>query len=1005
MARHPIASVSGGQLQPLDEAGRPGAPIPLGSAAWFAWLAGAGNGSFAYRGPAGGFTARRERRGKRDYWYAYRTSGGRLHKAYLGAAEALGPAHLDAVARRLAQRHAPAPLAPVFPPAPEHLLAARLQIPPADPRLLPRPRLAALLDGSPPARLALVVAPAGYGKTSLVADWLARGPRPAGWLAVDPADNDAPRFWRYLLAAMEPLAPAERRPALAALRAAPPATPDALLSAALALLGPATGALVLDDYHLIEQPAIHRGVAFLLDNLPAGLLLVITARAEPPLPLARLRARGQLCEIDVAALRLSRAETAAFLNGVAGLGLSPAQLDELDRRADGWAAGLRLFALAAAHADPAAVLAGFGGGHRYVFDYLADEVLRLQPPATQQFLLRSSILDRLSAELCDALTQAGETPPSPSPGQQTLETLARAGLFLTPLDAEGRWYRMHPLFAEFLRIKLDQASPGLAPALHRRAAAWYARCGEPTPAIAHALAGADWAAAAAAIAAVAQELIVRGETATLRRWAGQLPPEHAHAHPEIGLYLAWALLLDGEVAPVEPWLRAVEERHGGGTSTERLAGELAAVRGALALLFGDVERAAALVERARAALPAESMFSSVITFFEGAVGELTGDPAAAAAGYAAAAAEARAAGNVVVAVLALCSLAFLRTAEGRLHEAEALHRAGLALAVTPDGRPLPPASMAHAGLAGLRYIWDDLDGVAAHTAACLEIGEAWREPDTLLSAFALRARLLAARGETAAAARLLDEALRAAPAVSAFGGREAVLAEQARLALESGQLATAAAWADAASPDIAALQPYHHGQYLLVARIRTAEGRHEEAGRWLASLVERAEADGRAGDLVEALVAETTLLLVRGQPLAAKGRLRRALELAAAERPIRTFLDARLPLAGLLRAVAREPGAAALRPYIAALLAADRHWGAPRDEAPPEGALVEPLSAREREVLALLAAGLSNRAIAERLVVEVGTVKRHLIAIYRKLDAHSRTEAVARARSLGLVLG
>jgi ATP/maltotriose-dependent transcriptional regulator MalT len=502
MARRRIPRVTDDWLCPLGIDGDRLPSVLVGSAAWFAWLEESSHSSFAYAGPTGTFTARRERRQGRSYWYAYRTQGGGLRKQYLGLTAALTPERLASAAVDLAETsptetpltaepraiaESAQPPTPTTAPVVAHLLATRLFVPRPRPDLVARSRLLDRLEaGLERSCCTLLAAQAGAGKTTLLAAWLAASARPVAWLSLDERDQEVHQFLRYIIAAFEAVAPSFGQSALAWLDAPAPPPPEVVLTNLVndlaRLAGPCL--LVLDDYHLVRAAAIHQAVAFLLDHLPPAVHLVIATREDPPLPLPRLRARGLLTEIRAADLSFSAEEAARFLGDSMGLRLTDEQIGTLVERTEGWAAGLQLAGLALRdRADPAAFVAGFAGGHRLVADYLTTDVLDLQPAPLRRFLLVTSLLDRLCAPLCDALLvpddeRADAATCARGDSQATLEALERANLFLVPLDDERRWYRYHHLFADALRARLAREAGAEAVAtFHRRASAWLAAAG------------------------------------------------------------------------------------------------------------------------------------------------------------------------------------------------------------------------------------------------------------------------------------------------------------------------------------------------------------------------------------------------------------------------------------------------------------------------------------------------------------------------------------------------
>src|SRR5262245_8524047 len=447
------------------------------------------------------------------------------------------------------------------------LLETKLHVPRWRRGLVPRPRLHERLEQGAEAKLTLVSAPAGFGKTTLLAEWLAASAegRSAAWLSLDRGDDDPASFWSYLIAALRTVAPGVGAGALSLLQAPQPPSIEAVLAALLNDLGavPRDLVLVLDDYHLVDAREIHQGVAFLLDHLPPRVHLVIATRADPALPLARLRGRGELVELRAADLRFGPDEAAAYLNGAMGLALTAWDVATLEGRTEGWVAGLQLAALSLrGRPDPGAFIAGFAGSHRYVVDYLVEEVLQRQPEHVRSFLLRTAVLDRLSGPLCDAVTGQGG-------GKATLEALERGNLFVVALDDRRRWYRYHHLFADVLRAHLADEQPERVPDLHRRASEWYERNGEPAEAIRHALAAEDFERAAELVELAARATLRGSRSARLLEWLRALPEEVARTRPVLGTYYAFALLGAGELDAAAAWLREAERRLAGAAGAEQ----------------------------------------------------------------------------------------------------------------------------------------------------------------------------------------------------------------------------------------------------------------------------------------------------------------------------------------------------------------------------------------------------------------------------------------------------
>jgi len=563
------------------------------------------------------------------------------------------------------------------------LLSTKLRIPLRLRALVPRPRLLTRLEEGLAARLILVSAPAGFGKTTLLAQWLhgrqAEPPMRVAWLSLDREDDDPARFLVYLVAALQTLEPRLAEGLLPALRSPEPPPVESLLAVlvndAAALLGQGRSLLILDDYHAIQDPAIHGILSFLLDHLPPAVGLVVAGRADPPIPLSRLRGQGQLVELRDGDLRFTAGEAAAFLNEVMGLALSAADVAALEARTEGWITGLQLAALSLRGREPEripAFLQEFAGSHRFVLDYLLEEVLQQQPPGIQAFLLQTSILERLCGALCEAVV-GGRGLVDWESGQAVLEYLEANHLFILSLDEERCWYRYHRLFADLLRVRLPRLGPTLglpSPAeLHRRASAWYETEGLTGEAIAHALAAGDGERAANLVTDVGLDLLVRGELTTLLGWLEALHDDVVRARPWLCIYHAWALALSGCPEPAEARLQDAAA-----VDSNLLAGEAgghaAAIRAYMAAHAGDAAAAVELARRSLDLLPAkERTVRSVVAFTLAGVHRVRGDLEAATRALVEASTLGREGGNLHLAVSALCQLAALEMEGGRLHSA------------------------------------------------------------------------------------------------------------------------------------------------------------------------------------------------------------------------------------------------------------------------------------------------------------------------------------------------
>ncbi len=902
------------------------------------------------------------------------------------------------------------------------LLATKVHVPGLQPGFVPRPRLAEALGEGLARQLILVCAPAGFGKTALLADWARRGHRPVAWLSLDAGDNDLARFWRYAIAALDRAWPgiAERVGPL--LGPPPPRSFEGLVTALINELAGQPGEddllLVLDDYHLIDSPPVHTLVAFLLEHLPPGLHLVLASRADPPLPLARLRAGRQLAELRADELRFTSEEAGALLREVAGPGLPGAAADALAARTEGWAAGLQLAALSLrGQADAAGFVAAFSGSHRYVLDYLADEVLEHQSGQVRTFLLETSLLERLSGELCDAVT--GRTD-----GQAMLEEVERAGLFLVPLDEVRGWWRYHHLFADLLRARLQQQQPGRVPALHRAAAAWSDEHGLADDAVRHAVAAGDTAWTARLIEQHFDAVFyLRGEGATMQRWLSALPAELVWSRPRLLLAQATLATHAGRVEEVEPLLVAAERASAGAAEEpfEPAVGRAASMlvnvpalialcRSYLAQLRGDPESTAEFASRALAKLgEGEWMLSSAVQGFLATSEWLRGQLAEAERGFESSIAGWRAVGQLTVTSWRRYLLCQVQGAQGRLDAAAQTCQQALEVAAAPGRPPLPAAGPAYVGLGEVAYQRNELDGALRHVTEGIALCRQFVYTSPLAAGLVTLAWIRQATGDPAGALEAISEAGYASPVPA--GLLNPVPAQRARLLLAQGNVAAAVRWTQQHGLSVDDEPGYpREPEYLVLARVLLAQDRPGPALALLDGLYAAAVTQDRAGSVIEAGALRALALAASGRETGAVNALAEALVLACPQGYVRVFADEGPPMAALIaRLVAAqraEHGAARSVPLgcLARLLQAfDGQQAGPGATAAAVPGMVEPLTARELEVLRLLAAGRSNQAIAAELVVALDTVKKHVTHVLGKLGATNRTEAVARARQLGLI--
>jgi LuxR family maltose regulon positive regulatory protein len=938
------------------------------------------------------------------------------------------------------------------------LLQTKLYIPPTRPALVPRPRLVERLNQGLHRKLTLLSAPAGSGKTTLLAEWVAGCERPVGWLSLDEGDNDLARWLAYLFAALQRIRDrgeaiaSVRDSALSAFQSPRPPPVESVLTGLINAIAavPDPLALVLDDYHVIKAKPVHSAVAFLLDNLPPPMHVVIATRSDPPLPIARLRGRGQVTELRLSDLRFTPDEIAQFLQRVVGVDLDAEDLAALTMRTEGWVAGLQMAAIAmqsylaepSARAQPpraaqgkenvAAFLRSFAGSDRFVLDYLVEEVLQHQPLEVQTFLLHTSILDRLTASLCDAVvgqraTEAGgqnaveddlaSSVLRPwSSSQQMLERLEGANLFLVPLDGERRWYRYHRLFADLLCKRLHQTHPDLVPTLHRRASEWYDRTGQRTVAIEHALAAGDLEWTADLIEQAAEPTLMRSEVATFLRWVEALPDEAVLARPGLAAFHSWAMLLGGHpLEAAEARLQEALERD----PDRQVAGHAAAFRALIAALQGKMHQSIELSAQALALLPPESLLlRGMVADNLGITHLFTGNIEAAIEALDEAIRIGQQVGNVMIAVGALCNVAGLCVLQGQLRRAEALYQRALDLATDEQGQWLPIAGKALLGLGEVARAWDDLGAAERYLIQGIERMRHYGEVGLVVGYTSL-AFTRQAQGDPQGAQEAMANAQEAAVRFDATELDDRLVdACQVRLWVAQGEIELAQRWVDEQEPDWTATKPapgepgrssafLEMGEIerITLVHLRLAQGRAGEALAVLEPLVHAAQRHGRVKRVVELLALQAVAYQVQGDTERALAVLERTLRLAEPDGYVRVFVEAGEPMAHLLYEAASRGVAAN---YVGRLLAAfppvpEAPAVGPAAAPPHQAELVEPLSPRELEVLRLLAQGLSNREIAERLVISLSTVKGHTSNIYGKLAVGSRTQAVARARALGIL--
>jgi LuxR family maltose regulon positive regulatory protein len=878
------------------------------------------------------------------------------------------------------------------------LLTTKLYIPPPRPHLVERPHLIERLDEGLRlgCRLTLISASAGSGKTTLLSEWLhivgahRDAPLQVAWLSLDGDDNDQARFWAYIVAALQTIRPQVGQSVLPMLQGSQPPPARSILTPLLNEVAalPEPIVLVLDDYHLVTAGAIHDGVAFFLEHLPQQLHLVIATRADPPLPIARLRARGQLTELRADDLRFTPEEVAAFLNDVMELNLHLEDVAALEARTEGWVAGLSLAALSLqGREDAHAFVEAFTGGHQYILEYLVEEVLSRQPQPVQRFLLQTSILDRLCAPLCDALTGGHD-------GADMLERLRRDNLFTVPLDDERRWYRYHHLFGDLLRKRLGQSPPFIPPAgggvieeLHRRASRWHEENDFLEQAVKHARAAGDSERIAEIAEQAAGASMLDARLTALLRWVDALPQDVLRAHPRLQVYRAWALFMNGHLEAAQQALGDCRQA----LETLPPSPESDAPRRVLTRLLDIID------------MVAQGFMYSMDNKIEEAIRVCRRARDLALED-----------GHVFLVAQATEGLALAYYHQGRLRASAQSCQQVIDLSAQ-NAAQAPLAAAGYVELAGIHIEWNDLKKAADLLDEALALCREWGIIQTLNEAYTAQSHLLQLRGDIEGAWNVLEKARE-------FGSMEGdsslvnfrLATQQARLNLQTGKPEKAVRWVEGTR---AAFASGERGQQLPAAFVETlqttlaraylAQDKAEEALAALEPLLAPAEAADAFLHVIEVCALKALALQALGDTSAALASLERSLALAEPEGFARVYLNEGPPMVELLREAASRD----IHPeYTHKLLAAfgvseygRAGVGSPIPPHSPTSTLLDPLTPRELDVLCLISDGLSNQQIAERLVIALNTVKRHTSSIYGKLGVKSRTQAVARARELGLL--
>ena len=1030
----------------LQEKTAPGATIPamdFASTAWQSWLA--QRSSFAFQSKHGQrFTARKETRARGgSYWVAYRKIGGKLTHTYLGRPEDVTLSRLEQVADSFtkprskplahlsSQEQQTRPETSSEAGLQDQLLATKFFVPMASHTLIVRPRLFCLLEAGRQCRLTLVSAPAGFGKTTLLSAWvhtLSASQTAVAWVSLDEADNDPVRFWSYVLTALDRVRPGTYSELATYLRAEERPSLPSVITACLNRLAEHDSPLilVLDDYHLLTGEALHSSLASFIEHLPSQVRVILSTRADPPLPLTRLRGRGQLLEVRADRLRATQEEVRAFLREVMHIELPEQELAVVEERTEGWLVGLQLVGLSlqgrGSSTSSRDLLEEISGQHGYILDYLTEEVLSRLEPSIQCFLLHTSVLDRLSAPLCDALLGRSDS-------QQVLESLQRANLFVVPLDSQRRWYRYHALFAETLGARLEQVEGEVIRDLHLRAGQWYAEQGDTITAVQHAMSACDWERAADLLEPLAQiRFWGREQTITLR-FLENFPAEKLRGRPLLALLYALILDPDTSFTTADAWMQIAEEGLRASVAEQATASakgvpnalpdqepllrEVLIHRASMRATRGDALAARAYIEQVRFHLADQDIQKhGLLAFTESMIHMVLGEAVPATAKIRDALTIWESSGNTAsTAVMITCHhlAAYYLSSRGHLQEAWRLLEQAMELGSIPAGLPYPCMAAVYAYQANLLREWNRLDEALERARMAVQLTNSTTGA-MAFTALAFLLKILLARGEIEEASTVLQQAEHVMDHLhNPYLYALYVLFDQVRFWLARGEISRAIQWAERSEREDPLPSPIAQERVdVALAHVKLVQRKPGEALTLLMPRLKAAIQQERWGNVIELRLLTAMAHQMRSEEQEALTTLVEAVRLAQPEGYIRSFVDEGAPMATLLSALRAskrgqgKSGNDATTRYLDRVLAAfppdiagDRHAA---QQPPPD-----PLSVREQEVLDLLARGASNQDIAEVLVITLDTVKRHVSNILSKLGVSNRTQAVAQARAFRII--